>query len=154
MKHLEEIIGSMEQEELKEFQAFIQRHRHKRERKDLRLFQLLTTEQCSPAEILRQLDIPNTNAYHTLRKRLYRHLSDFILLKSMDQEVTAAGRVNALLTMSRFLFQKGLAEAGWKLLFRAEKYGLQNELFDLLKSIYLLQSEQSHRNEQVDLNEW
>lgn len=152
MKHLEEIIGSMEQEELKEFQAFIQRHRHKRDRKDLKLFQLLSSNHLPPAEILRQLETPNTNAYHTLRKRLYRHLSDFIILKSMDQEVTAAGRVNALLTMSRFLIQKGLVEAGWKLLLRAEKYGLQNELFDLLKSIYLLQIEQSHLNDQVDLD--
>ena len=152
MKHLEEIIGSMEQEELREFQSFIQRHRHKRDRKDLKLFQLLSTEEHSPAQILEQLEVPNHNAYHTLRKRLYRHLSDFILLKSMDQEVTAAGRVNALLTMSRFLFQKGLSEAGWKLLLRAEKYGLQNELFDLLKSIYLLQIEQSHLNDQVALD--
>lgn len=143
----------MEEEELKEFQAFIQRHRQKRDRKDLKLFQLLAHEQPDKATLLEKLEVPNNNAYHTLRKRLYRHLSDFILLKSMDQEVTAAGRVNALLTMSRFLFQKGLGDAGWKLLIRAERYGQQNELFDLLKSIYLLQIEQSHLNEGVALSE-
>lgn len=153
MKYLEEIVQSLETEDRKEFQAFIQRHRQKRDRKDLKLFELLCHESASSERQMEQLDLPNRNAYHTLRKRLYRHLSDFIILKSMDEDVTASGRVNALLTMSRYLFQKGMDEGGWKLLLRAEKYGLQNELFDLLKAIYLLQIENSHLNEQVSLQQ-
>ena len=153
MKYLEEIIGSLEEEDQREFQAFIQRNKQKKDRKDLKLFELLSERQLSTGEIIAQLALPNANAYHSLRKRLYRHLSDFVLLKSMDQEVTASGSVNALYTMARYLFQKGLNEAAWKLLIRAEKFGLQNELFDLLKTIYLLQIEYCHLNDQVVLEE-
>lgn len=152
MKYLEEIIGSLDKEDSREFHFFIQRNRQKKDRKDLRLFDLMANGHTDNKQLMDILGV-NSNAYHTLRKRLYRHLSDFVILKSMDQDVTASGRVNALYTMAHYLFQKGLNSAGWKLLLRAEKFGLQNELFDLLKSIYLLQIEYCHLNDEVVLDE-
>jgi tetratricopeptide (TPR) repeat protein len=55
--------------------------------------------------------------------------------------------------MARYLFQKGLYGPAWKLLMKAEKYGIQHELFDLLNTIYLLQLEYCHLQETTPLSE-
>lgn len=152
MHYLEEVITSLDEGDHREFQFFIQRNRQKKHRKDLTLFELLAAGETDNT-ILKEALAVNNNAYHTLRKRLYKHLSEFIILKSADQDVTAAGRVNATHTMAKYLFQKGLHDPGWKLLLKAEKYGLQYELFDLLNTIYLLQIEYCHLQEDIALAE-
>lgn len=150
MRFLEEVIASLDETDHREFQFFIQRSRQKKERKDLMLFSLLVSGKADTGFLKEKLEV-NDNAYHTLRKRLYKHLSEFIILKSVDQDATASGRVNAIYTMAKYLFQKGLSAAAWKLLLRAETFGLQYELFDLLNTIYLLQIEQCHLNDEVEL---
>lgn len=151
MRFLEEVIASLDDSDHTEFRFFIQRSRQKKGRKDLALFNLLSSGQSDTMQLKHQLGV-NDNAYHTLRKRLYKHLSEFVILKSMDQDATAAGRVNATYTMAKYLFQQGLSAAGWKLLLRAEHYGRQYELFDLLNTIYLLQIEYCHLNNDLELS--
>lgn len=151
MRFLEEVIASLDEGDHREFQFFIQRSRQKKGRKDLALFSLLATGESDADQLKRDLEV-NSNAYHTLRKRLYKHLSEFIILKSMDQDATAAGSVNATYTMAKYLFQKGLSAPGWKLLLRAEHFGQQYELFDLLNTIYLLQIEYCHLNNDLELS--
>ncbi|GAB5522142.1 MAG: hypothetical protein Roseis2KO_00140 [Roseivirga sp.] len=150
MRFLEEVIASLDEADHREFQFFIQRSRQKKGRKDLALFSLLSSGEQDTRLLKRTLGV-NDNAYHTLRKRLYKHLSEFIILKSVDQDATTAGRVNAIYTMAKYLFQKGLSAAGWKLLLRAEHSGLQYELFDLLNTVYLLQIEYCHLNDELEL---
>jgi hypothetical protein len=152
MHYLEEVIDSLDEADRKEFSFFIQRSKQKKGRKDFQLFTLLADGQTDTDTLTAALKA-NKNAYHSLRKRLYKHLSEFVILKSMDHDATAAGRVNATSTMAKYLFQKGLASAGWKLLLRAENSGIQYELFDLLNTIYLLQIEQSHLNDEIRLQD-
>lgn len=151
MHFLEEVISSLDEKDHREFQFFIQRSRQKKGRKDLMLFSLLASGETHIQVLKEKLEV-NNNAYHTLRKRLYKHLSEFVILKSMDQDVTASGRVNGIYTMAKHLFQKGLSGSGWKLLLRAEHFGLQHELFDLLNTIYLLQMEYCHLNDDLELS--
>lgn len=152
MHYLEEVIDSLDEADRKEFSFFIQRNKLKKGRKDFQLFRLLTAGVADTATLTAVLAV-NKNAYHSLRKRLYKHLSDFIILKSMDQDATASGRVSAISAMAKYLFQKGLNAAAWKLLLRAENFGLQYELFDLLNTIYLLQIEQSYLNDEIHLQD-
>lgn len=151
MRFLEDVITSLDERDHRDFRFFIQRSRQKKGRKDLALFGLLSSGESDTSRLKDQLGV-NDNAYHTLRKRLYKHLSEFVILKSMDQDATAAGRVNAIYTMAKYLFQQGLSAAGWKLLLRAEHFGLQYELFDLLNTIYLLQIEYCHLNDDLELS--
>ena len=151
MNHLEDIITSFEAEDRQDFEAFIQRNKRKKDRKDLRLFQLILAEGSEGTDLLTALDLPNTNAYHTLRKRLYKHVSEFVLIKSLEEDVTATSRVNSLFTLAKYLFQKGLNAPGWKLLLKAEALGEQHELYELLNAIYLLQIEYCHLQESKSL---
>lgn len=152
MNYLEQIIESLDKEDRSQFQSFIQRHRQKKNRKDLELFNLLAQGIKDTSDIKNGLQVKDLNSYHTIRKRLFLHISDFILLKSKDQDVTASARVNSLYTISKFLFEKGLAPAAWKLLLRAEKLGRKNELFDLVNATLLLGIEQCHLQEDVPLD--
>lgn len=152
MNYLEQIIESFDLKDQSEFQSFIQRNRQRKGRKDLELFKILASGERSVPTIKRILKLKENNAYHTLRKRLYLHVSDFILVKSTDQDATATARVNSLYTISKFLFEKSLPIPAWKLLLRAERLGQENELFDLLNAILLLGIEQCHLQEEVSLN--
>lgn len=153
MNYLESIINSMSDEDSNEFQSFIHRNRYRPGRKDLELFNLLFHGKSHASEIMSILNIRNNNAYHTLRKRLYQHVSDFILLKSKDQDASATARVNSLFTISKYFFEKGLSNPAWRLLLRAEKIAQENELFDNLNGMLLLQIEQCHLQEDIKLEE-
>ena len=83
MDSLQEVIHSLDVKQQGEFVYFIQRNKYRKGRKDLQLFNLLRQEKNWSAKgIVEHLKTPNLNAYHTIRKRLFNHLADFIILKS------------------------------------------------------------------------
>ena len=74
MDKLQEIINTLSEDDKREFRIFINRQKSKKERKDLDLFELIGA-QTHPKEIQKTLyKTPNKIAYHTLRKRLLKHL--------------------------------------------------------------------------------
>lgn len=141
MDDLSTIIHSLDAAEQLEFQNFIQRDRYKKQRKDLKLFELLLGEEQSASELQKELELPNANAYHALRRRLYQHLSDFVLIRSTQEEMSSMSRVNGMLSMARHLFSTGSDKLAWKILERAERMAAQNELYEVLNTIYMVQVE-------------
>ncbi len=108
---------------------------------DLALFKLLARPTKWKAEALmrRLYEVPNPTAYHALRKRLMRHLSDFIVLKQMGQEETPLAGMMGQMAMARHLFEHNLSTLGWEILIKAEKKAIKQEAYEELNSIYLLQ---------------
>lgn len=146
MDKLKTIISTFSPEEQKELSLFVQRQRKKKSRKDLELLNLLRKEKTfSPEEMISKLyqDSPNQMAYHALRKRLMRHLNEFIMLKQMDEDPSTASSVMGMISMARYLFEKRLDKLGWDIIRKAEKLARENEHFDLLNSIYNLQIEKA-----------
>lgn len=146
MDSLSQIIQTLATDDQKEFRAFIKRQQSRRERKDLELFNLLCAQPgVSTEEILLVLypAKPNRNAYHALRKRLMAHLMDFVVLKQLEADTTAASSLMGMLSLSRYLFAHQAEQLAWKYLLKAEKVAVENEQFELLNSIYNLQMEQS-----------
>ncbi len=143
---LKSVVGSLNEEECKEFRVFAQRQRNKEKRKDLELFDIIVeTPEMKPRDIIYQLyDEENREAYNMLRKRLIRQLTDFIMLKRMDDDETAASKVMGMLSLSQHLFTRDLPKIGWSYLLKAEKMAVKAELFDLLDNVYNLQIEQWH----------
>jgi len=154
MGNLREIIHSFDAREQAEFQYFVQRHKQKKDRKDLELFKLLKQPvELSAAEAIEKLGTKNANAYHAIRKRLFKHISDFILVKSVDEDMSAGASVNSLYLISRYLFGRSLNKSAWKYLRKAEELGLQHDQFQYLNVIYNLQIEQQLVQEQDSLQE-
>lgn len=143
MDNLKETIATLSPEDVREFRLFINRQKKKKGRKDLELFHLLLEKRAmKPREIIREFyREENRNAYHSIRKRLFRHLTEFILLKQKNKDTSASSSVMGMISLSRYLFDKKLYRPAWIYLEKAEEIAIANEQFDLLNSIYNLQIE-------------
>ncbi len=138
---IRDIIQTFSKEEKREFRAFINRQRTKKNRKDLRLFDLFCEEkEYKPQQIIAKVfPNSNSNAYHSNRKRLLKHLMDFVMIKRMDDDTTSASRIMALIALVGYLFDHKKQHTAWAFLFKAEMLALNNDQFDLLDNIYNLQ---------------
>jgi uncharacterized protein YbgA (DUF1722 family) len=142
--HLKTILATLSAEEQKELGRFIGRQKQKKGRKDLELYRLLLQKQdFTAADLVNKLypEAPNVPAYHALRKRLFNHLADFILLKRQENDPTAAASVRGMLSLAGYLFEKRADQVGWNVLRKAEKLAETNEQYDLLNAVYTLQIE-------------
>ena len=156
MDDLKITIDTLSAEDKKEFNYFIQRQKSKRNRKDYELFQLLQgKKQYKPQELINRLypDEPNAVAYYALRKRLMQHLTDFIVLKRMEEDPTAVSSVMGMLAVAKYLFDVRVDRLAWNMLRKAEKLAAANEQFDLLNTIYNVQIEKADSEFADDLDE-
>ena len=144
MDTLKEIIATLSKEDKKEFRIFIKRQKNRESRKDIVLFELLQKDSMNKIDILHKLYPDNNkNAYHSLRKRLIKHLTEFITLKSNHEDPTNTGAVLNLLSLAKYLFRKKQNIAGWKYLNKAEDIAKNSNDYQLLNTIYYFQIEQS-----------
>ncbi|MFN3341721.1 MAG: hypothetical protein ACK40M_03430 [Flavobacteriales bacterium] len=137
MDKFKEIISTFSDKDMREFRYFLVRHRPKSERKDLELLQEL-----AEGEVVN--DRKGKDDYHSLRKRLMRQLSEFVVLKQLQDDVTETSSVLGWVSMARYLFEKRMNATAWKYLLRAEKSAIASERYDLLNSVYLLMLENAH----------
>lgn len=145
MDDLQQIVHSFSEDKQKEFRQFIQRNRFKTSRIDLDLFNLFTKERTySKAEILKMLygeEKQDRNAYHSVRKRLVKHLNDFIYLLQIDNDESLDAEISKNLILVRHLFNNNLKKLAWKQLRKSENLAHKSELNQQLQSIYELQIE-------------
>ena len=143
MDKLQELINTLSEDDKREFRIFINRQKSKKDRKDLDLFELING-QVSAKEIQTRLyKNPNKVAYHTLRKRLLKHLTDFIVLKQIDSDTTAVSSITGLASLATYLFKNQSDEFGWRTLKKAEQTAINNDHYELLNNIYHLQIDES-----------
>ncbi|MBC8083733.1 MAG: hypothetical protein H7Z21_11025 [Hymenobacter sp.] len=153
MDDLRTTLATFSPEDRKDFTQFIQRQKRKQKgRMDLRLYELLLhPKEYTTPQLLARLypDEPNATAYYGLRKRLLRHLTDYLLLRQRQQDPTAASSVRGLLTLAQYLFEAGVPRLAWSTLRKAEKLARLNEQYELLNTVYNLQIAQAG-NEHAD----
>ncbi len=146
MDDLQTIIQTFTEDDYREFAFFIQRHKKKVVRKDYELFKLLLLKKKLTApELIHRLypEKENPVAYYALRKRLMQQLTDYIVLKRMAEDPTAASTIMGLLSLAQYLFNAGAEKLAWNILRKAERIAQHNDQFNLLNSVYLLQIEKA-----------
>ena len=156
MDNLKTIIDTFSKEDQREFTAFVKRQRKTKNRKDLELFRILKQNKSYKPKDIVNLLYPESNnkvAYHALRKRLMRHVTDFVVLKRMEEDSSTTSSIMGLISLARYLFDKGRERLAWMFLNKAEKSALEAEMFDLLNTIYNLQIERSQGEFADDLDE-
>jgi hypothetical protein len=156
MDDLKTTLETLNEEDRRELGIFIQRQKKKKSRKDLDLYKMLLQEKhYKPEQLIDRLypEDPNPVAYYALRKRLTRHLTDFIMLKRMEEDSTAAATIMGLLSLARYLFDARVERLAWSYLAKAEKLAAANEQYDLLNTIYNLQIEKSDSAYAEDLGQ-
>ena len=147
MDKIKIILKTLSPEEQKELNAFVQRQKKKKGRKDIELLSILKeSKDYSSAEIIEKLYPQSQNkvAYHALRKRLMRHLTEFIVLKRMEMDPTTSSSIMGMISMGSYLFGKREDRLAWEFLKKAEKLAMDHEQYDLLNTIYNIQIEHTN----------
>jgi hypothetical protein len=143
MDDLRTTLLTLSTDDRRDFGRFIQRQRRKvAGRLDSRLFELLVrAKPLKPEQLVAQLypDEPNPVAYYALRKRLMRHLTDYLLLRQRQLDTTAGATVRGHLTLAHYLFEAGIPRLAWNTLRKAEKLGRESEQYEQLNAVYNLQ---------------
>lgn len=153
MDQLNELISTFSDSDIRAFRVFINRQKSKTNRKDLELFEFIAAD-VPKEEIEKKLyRTSNKVAYHTLRKRLLKHLINFVIIKQVDEDNTTKSSVLGLISLATYLFNKKSNEMAWRILLKAENLAIENELHDLLNTIYHLQIEKSDLEHSPDINE-
>lgn len=151
---IRDIVQTFSPEEKREFRAFINRQRSKKNRVDLQIFNLFCeSKEYKPAQILEKLSSKSFNAYHSNRKRLLKHLMDFVMVKRMDDDTTSGSRVMAMISLANYLFEHGQKDTAWKSLNKAEALATANDQFDLLDNIYNIQIQHAVDQQSPPLDE-
>jgi hypothetical protein len=157
MDDLRTTLLTLGPDERRDFGVFIQRQRRKAAgRQDSRLYELLVqAKELKSAQLIAKLypDEPNPVAYYALRKRLLRHLTDFLLLRQRQLDTTAAASVRGQLTLAQYLFETGIPRLAWSTLRKAEKLARENEQYEPLNAIYNLQIQYAGSPYAVPLDE-
>ena len=146
MDLLLEIIQVLDENDLKKFKVFLKRYRNVKERKDLRLLELLMkNSKIKRTDLLGALYGKefSLTAYHATRKRLMRQIVVFINQFKINAAKQEEVSEESLYRLSLFLFNSSKNEAAWSILSQAEVMALGNENFSLLNLIYSLQIENS-----------
>lgn len=145
MDDLSTIIATLDDKDQQDFTQFIQRNRRRNGRKDLALFKAIVKAGDGNKPDFKKLGLPNRNAYHALRRRLYEHLNDFILLRSVSEDESSLAQVNGMISVARHLRAAGSHRVAWKHIKRAEQAAQKEGLYGALNNIYLLQTEMAGR---------
>jgi len=151
MDRLNLLVKTMNTSEIKHFRTFIHSQRKLDKRKDLELFDLLTKDPQPDNLELQLYGKENKEAYHAVRKRLLNKLSDYIVVTRIEEDYTAASSVMGHISLSEYLFERGMDQLAWSYLKNGEKIAKANEQYALLNTIYLLQIKQAEFAD--DLNE-
>lgn len=155
MDNLHEIIQTLDETDIKDFSLFINRLKKKGDRKDLELFNLLQNNSTDKGELLYTLYPRDHNrvAYHATRKRLLKQLSDFLSIKRINDDTTAASQIMSLYSMSQYLFERKSDRIAWTHLLKAEKLAIKSQQYALLQNIYSTQVQQSDSQHAPALDE-
>jgi len=155
MDSLVELINTFSKSDISDFTAFIHRMKQKEGRKDLQLFQFLyKNPEAGSNEIINHLyPDGNKEAYHALRKKLYKHLNDFIYHKQIRNDYTFESQINAQVSMARYLKEHNIMGSAWKYLQKAEKMAVSAEHFALANNIMSLQMDMPLKDHNQELRE-
>ncbi|MCU4174814.1 hypothetical protein [Carboxylicivirga sp. N1Y90] len=138
---LVQIIKTFSKNDVTDFSAFIHRLKMKDGRKDLQLFNLLYKrgEMNGNSVLLEIYPNGNKEAYHALRKKLMKHLSDYIYQKQIKSDYTSETQISALVSMGKYLMEYNIMKPAWKYLCKAEQMAVRAEQFALANNIVGLQ---------------
>ncbi|NER14957.1 hypothetical protein GWK08_15985 [Leptobacterium flavescens] len=142
MNLLESMIPSLSDEEKKSFVLYLRQKNKRADTKNIALFRLLEKRKKDLSTEL--YTNGNGPAYHSLRKRLFENLIDFIAQQNFSRDKSEEMDIQKLILAANYLFEQKQYQVGVKTLDKAEKKAEKLELFSVLNDIYNLQIQFSH----------
>lgn len=156
MGKLKELLLTFGKDELNSLKAFINRYGVKDDRLDFYLMDLLLDgNEYTAEDMIMSLykDPSKKAAYHTLRKRLFRNISDYVTIRTVESDHTASGPLMSMILLVKYLVENDCYELAWKHLNKAQEIAESSDQFSLLHEIYLLKLEYAQFNAKFQVEE-
>ncbi|MDR2276146.1 MAG: hypothetical protein LBF27_34895 [Sphingobacterium sp.] len=152
MDSITELIGVLNNEDIRDFKGFLKKKNKRNDVKNIRLFEILETDDINRLKKLYGTS-KNKDAYHALRKRLHDSLLFFISNKTFERDNSEAHEALRLLIVGRFLLENNLVKLGLKCLQRAEQKALLLEQFSLLNEILQIRLQYAYLDPSPNLDQ-
>lgn len=143
MDSLSELVNLLDSTDRKLFRQFLERKNKRDDVKNLRLFDLLETDDITGLNKL-YASAKNNDAYHALRKRLQDNLLLFLSQKTFESNHSDTYDALRLVIAGRFLLENNVVKVAFKCLDKAERLAEQLEQFNLLNELLLLKLQYAH----------
>ncbi|GAA4931613.1 tetratricopeptide repeat protein [Mucilaginibacter defluvii] len=143
MNSLSALLTLLDNADRKLFKAFLQQKNKRNDVKNLRLLNLIETDDISNANKLYK-SAKNKDAYHALRKRLQDSLLLFLSRKTFERNQSGAYEALRLLVVGRFLLENDMPAIAFKSLEKAERLATSLEQFNMLNELLLLKLQYAH----------
>jgi len=143
MDSLQELTNLLNNTDIKLFKQFLDRKNKRSDVKNLRLLNLIETDDIKNISRLYNSQ-KNNDAYHALRKRLQDNLLLFLSQKTFESSHSDTYDALRLVVVGRFLLENDLAKIAFKCLDKAERLAEQLEQFNLLNELLLLKLQYAH----------
>ena len=154
MNNLNDIILDLTSEEQQRFINYLEKKNRRNDSKNIQLFKLLVKGEFSSKEICFKIyKSLKLNAYHALRKRLYRSLIDYVANLNLEGVSSIDMQIIKYILASRTFLQQRQYKVAYNILNKAEALAKEHYLFALLSEIYHTQIQYSYSYEEIDIDD-
>lgn len=153
MKILETVIQSLSKEEIRFYKLFVGRTNQAKERKDLKLFDIIkkNINQDYSKKAIKSLKVTSNNFYQ-LKNRIYNDLNKSMVWQHISKDQQS--KSFSFILLSRIYKNKGELDLAYHYLKIAEKEAIKLELFEILAIVYSEIIELSHELISIDLDSY
>ena len=153
MKILDTIIQSLSKEEIRFYKLFVRRTNQAKERKDLKLFDIIKKNiyQDYSKKAIKSLNVTSNN-FHQLKNRIYKDLNNSMVWQHISKDQQS--KSFSFILLSRVYKNKGELDLAYHYLKIAEKESIKLELFEILAIVYSEIIELSHELISIDLDSY
>lgn len=153
MKHLHSIIQSLSKEEIRFYKLFVGRTNQSKERKDLKLFDIIkkNADQDYSKKAIKSLGVTSNNFYQ-LKNRIYHDVNNSMIWQHISKDQQS--KSFSYILLSRVFRNKGELDLAYHYLLTAEKEAIKLELFEILAIVYSDIIELSHELISIDLDKY
>ena len=152
MSSLSTIIGTLTEDDKREFLLFLRKKSRRGDAKNSALFKLLDSGKTKDLDLV-LYGKPSRNAFHALCKRLQDSLIDFIAKKGFAGNSSEEMEILKLLLASRIFFEHREYKIGFKTLAKAERIALELDVYSILIEIYHTKIQYAHLHPNLRLSE-
>jgi len=153
MKTLDKVIQSLSKEEIRFYKLFVGRTNQSKERKDLKLFDIIkkNLNQDYSKKAINRLNVTSNNFYQ-LKNRIYNDLNNSMVWQHISKDQQS--KSFSFILLSRVFKNKGELDLAYHYLNIAEKEAIKLELFEILAIVYSEIIELSHELISIDLDKY
>ena len=153
MKFLDSIIESLSKEEIRFYKLFVGRTNQSKERKDLKLFDIIkkSKDEDYSKKAIKSLNVTSNNFYQ-LKNRIYHDLNNSMVWQHISKDQQS--KSFSYILLSRVYRDKGELDLSYHYLKTAEKEAIKLELFEILAIVYSEIIELSHELISIDLDHY